>query len=199
MEKVGKISFYGQSRSLNVLMSISVSLNKEQFTPLANFAVATTRGWETRAGSILSLLTHAIQWVRTENEACVPLWTCLSSHWIPVLDQGQCVPYAMSAKTFWIAPLGLAQLSDLVLEGTLFSIKKQGITAKRNEAYFMPFFSHRWLFFYWCFLDSPATFPNYISLAYSLVFFTHLAFAKAHVKTRSVVLFLLTKQSNTRA
>ena len=83
----------------------------------------------------------------------------------------------MSAKTFWIAPLGLAQLSDLVLEGTLFSIKKQGITAKRNEAYFMPFFSHRWLFFHWCFLDSPATFSNFIGLAYSLVFFTHLAFA----------------------
>ena len=51
----------GQSRSLNVLMSISVSLNKEQSTPLATFAVATTRGWETRAGSSLSLLTHAIQ------------------------------------------------------------------------------------------------------------------------------------------
>ena len=50
-----------QSRSLNVLMSISVSLNKEQSTPLANFAVATTSGWDTRAGSSLSLLTHEIQ------------------------------------------------------------------------------------------------------------------------------------------
>ena len=100
----------------------------------------------------------------------------------------------MSAKTFWIAPLGLAQHSGLVLEGTSFSIKKQGTTAKRNEAYFMPFFSNCWLFFHWCFLDSPATFSNFISLAYSLVFFTHLAFAKPHGKTRSVVLFLLTKQ-----
>ena len=62
-----------QSRSPNVLMSISVSLNKEQSTPLANFAVATTRGWDTRAGSSLSLLTHAIQRVGTENEVCVPL------------------------------------------------------------------------------------------------------------------------------
>ena len=43
-------------------------------------------------------------------------------------------------KPFWIAPLGLAQHSGLVLEGTSFSIKKQGTTAKRNEAYFMPFF-----------------------------------------------------------
>ena len=42
-------------------------------------------------------------------------------------------------------------------------------------------------------MDSPATFSNFIGLAYSLVFFTHLAFAKAHGKTRSVVLFLLTK------
>ena len=167
----------GQSRSLNVLISISVSLNKEQSTPLAYFAVATTRGWETRAGSSLSLVTHAIQWVRTENEVCVPLWTCLSSHWIPVL-QGQCVPYAMAAKPFWLAPLGLAQLSDLVPEGTSFSIKKQGTTVKRNEAYFMLlFFSNCWLFFHWCFLDSPATFSNFIGLAYSLVFFTHLAFA----------------------
>ena len=62
-----------QSRSLNVLMSIGVSLNKEQSTPLVNFAVATTRGWDTRAGSSLSLLTNAIQSVRTENEVCVPL------------------------------------------------------------------------------------------------------------------------------
>ena len=128
-----------QSRSLNVLMSISVSLNKEQSTPLAYFAVAATRGWEIRAGSSLSLLTHAIQWVRTENEVCVPLWTCLSSHWSPVL-QRQCVPYAMAAKPFWLAPLGLAQLSDLILEGTSFSIKKQGTMVKRNEAYFMLLF-----------------------------------------------------------
>ena len=62
-----------QSRSPNVLMSISVSLNKEQSTPLAKFAVAITRGWDTRAGSSLSLLTHAIQRVGTENEVCVPL------------------------------------------------------------------------------------------------------------------------------
>ena len=39
------------------------------------------------------------------------------------------------------------------------------------------FFSNCWLFFHWCFLDSPATFSNFIGLAYSLVFFTHLAFA----------------------
>ena len=129
----------GQSRSLYVLMSMSVSLNTEQSTPLANFAVATTRGWETRAGSSLSLLTHAIQWVRTENEVCVPLWTCLSSHWSPVL-QRQCVPYAIAAKPFWLAPLGLAQLSGLILEGTSFSIKKQGTMVKRNEAYFMLLF-----------------------------------------------------------
>ena len=129
----------GQSRSLYVFMSISVSLNTEQSTPLANFAVATTRGWETRAGSSLSLLTHAIQWVRTENEVCVPLWTCLLSHWSPVL-QRQCVPYAMAAKPFWLAPLGLAQLSGLILEGTSFSIKKQGTMVKRNEAYFMLLF-----------------------------------------------------------
>ena len=50
-----------QSRSLNALMSIGVSLNKEQSTPLATFPVATTRGWDTRAGSSLSLLTPAIQ------------------------------------------------------------------------------------------------------------------------------------------
>ena len=37
------------------------------------------------------------------------------------------------------------------------------------------------------------TFSNFIGLAYSLVFFTHLAFAKEHGKTRSVMLFLLTK------
>ena len=128
-----------QSRSLNVLMSISVSLNKEQSTPLAYFAVATTRGWETRAGSSLSLVTHAIQWVRTENEVCVPLWTCQSFHWIPFLPV-QYVQYAMAAKTFWLAPPGVAQLSDLVLEGTSFSIKKQGTTVKRNEAYFMLLF-----------------------------------------------------------
>ena len=189
----------GQLRSLNVLMSISVSLNKEQSTPLASFAVATTRGWETRAGSSLSLLTHAIQWVRTENEVCVPLWTCQSFHWIPFLPV-QYVQYAMAAKTFWLAPPGVAQLSDLVLEGTSFSIKKQGTTVKRNETYFvLLFFSNCWLFFHWCFLDSPATFSNFISLAYSLVFFTHLAFAKAHDKTRPAVLFLLTKQWNTRA
>ena len=166
-----------QLRSLNVLMSISVSLNKEQSTPLASFALATTRGWETRAGSSLSLLTHAIQWVRTENEVCVPLWTCQSFHWIPFLPV-QYVQYAMAAKTFWLAPPGVAQLSDLVLEGTSFSIKKQGTTVKRNEAYFvLLFFSNCWLFFHWCFLDSPATFSNFIGLAYSLVFFTHLAFA----------------------
>ena len=129
----------GQSRSLNFLMSISVSLNKEQSTPFANFAVATTRGWDTRAESSLRLLTHAIQWVCTENEVCVPLWTCLSFHWIPFLP-GQCVQYAMAAKTFWLAPPGVAQLSDLVLEGTSFSIKKQGTTVKRNEAYLMPLF-----------------------------------------------------------
>ena len=123
-----------QSRSLNVLMSISVSLNKEQSTPLANFAVAISRGWDTRAGS-----THAIQWVRTENEVCVPSWTCQSFHWIPFLPV-QYVQYAMAAKTFWLAPPGVAQLSDLVLEGTSFSIKKQGTTVKRNEAYFMLLF-----------------------------------------------------------
>ena len=43
-------------------------------------------------------------------------------------------------KTFWLAPPGVAQLSDLVLEGTSFSIKKQGTTVKRNEAYFMLLF-----------------------------------------------------------
>ena len=32
----------------------------------------------------------------------------------------------MAEKTFWLAPLGVAQLSDLVLEGTSFLIKKQG-------------------------------------------------------------------------
>ena len=128
-----------QSRSLNVLMSISVSLNKEQSTPLANFAVAITRGWDTRAGSSLSLLTHAIQWVRTENEVCVPLWTCQSFHWIPVLPV-QYVQYALAAKTFWLAPPGVAQLSNLVLEGTSFSIKKQRTTVKRNEAYLMLLF-----------------------------------------------------------
>ena len=48
----------------------------------------------------------------------------------------------MAAKTFWLAPPGVAQLSDLVLEGTSFSIKKQGTTVKRNEAYF------RLLFFF---------------------------------------------------
>ena len=186
-----------QSRSLHVLMSISVSLNKEQSTPLANFAVATTSGWDTRAGSSLSLLTHAIKWVRTEHEACVPLWTCLSFHEIPVLT-GQCVQYAMAAKTFWLAPLGVAQLSDLVLEGTSFSIKKQG-KAKWGLFHASFLFSNCWLFFHWCFLDSPATFSNFIGLAYSLVFFIHLAFAKVHGKTLSVVLFLLTKQWNTRA
>ena len=41
------------------------------------------------------------------------------------------------------------------------------------------FFSNCWLFFHWCFLDSPATFSNFIGLAYSLVFFTHLAFAQS--------------------
>ena len=40
-------------------------------------------------------------------------------------------------KTFWLAPPGVAQLSDLVLEGTSFSIKKQGTTVKRNEPYFV--------------------------------------------------------------
>ena len=84
----------------------------------------------------------------------------------------------MAAKPFWLAPLGLAQLSDLILEGTSFSIKKQSTTVKRNEAYVMLlFFSNCWLFFHWCFLDSPATFSNFIGLSYSLVFFTHLAFA----------------------
>ena len=39
----------------------------------------------------------------------------------------------------------------------------------------------------------PCDFSNFNGLAYSLVFFTHLAFAKAHGKTRSVVLFLLMK------
>ena len=52
----------------------------------------------------------------------------------------QYVQYAMAAKTFWLAPPGVAQLSDLVLEGTSFSITKQGKTVKRNEAYFMLFF-----------------------------------------------------------
>ena len=46
----------------------------------------------------------------------------------------------MAAKRFWLAPLGLAQLSVLVLEGTSFSIEKQGTTVKRNEAYFMLLF-----------------------------------------------------------
>ena len=46
----------------------------------------------------------------------------------------------MAAKTFWPAPPGVAQLSDLVPEGTSFSITKQGTTVKRNEAYFMLFF-----------------------------------------------------------
>ena len=46
----------------------------------------------------------------------------------------------MAAKPFWLAPLGLAQLSDLILEGTSFSIKKQGTMVKRNEAYFMLLF-----------------------------------------------------------
>ena len=41
----------------------------------------------------------------------------------------------MAAKPFWLALLGLAQLSDLVPEGTSFSIKKQGTTVKRNEAF----------------------------------------------------------------
>ena len=36
----------------------------------------------------------------------------------------------MAAKTFWLAPLGVAQLSDLVLEGTSLTIKKQGKKAK---------------------------------------------------------------------
>ena len=39
----------------------TVSLNKEQSMPLANFTVATTHGWDTRAGSRLRLLTHVIQ------------------------------------------------------------------------------------------------------------------------------------------
>ena len=52
----------------------------------------------------------------------------------------QYVQYAMAAKTFWLAPPGVAQLSDLVLEGTSISIKKQGTTVKRNEAYFMLLF-----------------------------------------------------------
>ena len=46
----------------------------------------------------------------------------------------------MAAKPFWLAPLGLAQLSDLILEGTSFSIKKQSTTVKRNEAYVMLLF-----------------------------------------------------------
>ena len=46
----------------------------------------------------------------------------------------------MEAKPFWLAPLGLAQLLDFVLEGTSFSIKKQGTTVKRNEAYFVLLF-----------------------------------------------------------
>ena len=46
----------------------------------------------------------------------------------------------MAAKPFWLAPLGLAQLSGLILEGTSFSIKKQGTMVKRNEAYFMLLF-----------------------------------------------------------
>ena len=66
-------------------------------------------------------------------------WTCVASPCIAVL-QGQWVPYAMAAKTFWPAPLGLAQLSDLVLEGTSFLIKKQGTTVKRSDAYFMLLF-----------------------------------------------------------
>ena len=107
------------------------SIHSLMFHPLYNghFLLFQRVPWETRAGSSLSLLTHAIQWVRTENEVCFPLWTCLSSPWIPVL-QGQCVPYAMAAKPFWLAPLGLAQLSDLVLEGTSFSIKEQGTTVQ---------------------------------------------------------------------
>ena len=43
-------------------------------------------------------------------------------------------------KTFLACYLGLAQLSDLGLEGTSFSIKKQGTTVKGNEAYFIFFF-----------------------------------------------------------
>ena len=43
-------------------------------------------------------------------------------------------------KKFWPAPLGLAQLSDLVLERTSFLIKKQGTTEKRNDTYFMLLF-----------------------------------------------------------
>ena len=43
-------------------------------------------------------------------------------------------------KKFWPAPLGLAQLSDLVLERTSFLIKKQGTTVKRNDTYFMLLF-----------------------------------------------------------
>ena len=46
----------------------------------------------------------------------------------------------MAAKTFWPAPLGLAQISDLVIEGTSFFIEKQGTTVKRNDAYFMRLF-----------------------------------------------------------
>ena len=59
----------------------------------------------------------------------------------------------MAAKTFWLAPPGVAQLSDLVLEGTSFSITKQGTTVKRNEAYFMLFFVFLTVgfFFHWCF------------------------------------------------
>ena len=189
-----------QSRSLNVLMSISVSLNKEQSTPLAKFAVATTRGWDTRAGSSLSLLTHAIQWVRTENEVCVLLWTCQSFHLIPFVPV-QYVQYAMAAKTFWLAPPGVAQLSDLSSWRDIIFDYETRYNGKAKWGLFHAFFRfpNCWLFFHWCFLDSPATFSNFIGLAYSLVFFTHLAFAKAHGKTLSVVLFLVTKQWTTRA
>ena len=57
-------------------------------------------------------------------------------------------------------------------------------------------FPNCWLFFHRCFLDSPATFSNFIGLAHSLVFFTHLGFAKADGKTRSVVRFFATEAMN---
>ena len=54
----------------------------------------------------------------------------------------QCSTYSMPwrQKLSGLLPPDVAQLSDLVLEGTSFSIKKQGTTVKRNEAYFMLLF-----------------------------------------------------------
>ena len=80
----------------------------------------------------------------------------------------------MAAKTFRPTSPGLAQLSDLVFEGTSFLIKKQGTTVKRNDAYFMLLFFFLTVGF--SFIGSfwiPCDFSNFIGLDYSLVFFTH--------------------------